>query len=233
MPNKNYQVMNYDTLTQQIIDYSNMNGIVINDQFTLAIPYFIFQAQARIWREAKDIGFERQSEISNFVMGDNFVLKPSNWNKTISIIYGTLESPIINSTILELRTYETCVAYWPNSNQKDKPLFYADACFPDVDNNSNNPYVGYWVVPTPDQNYSYQINYLCRPVNITEATQTNILTNRFPDLLFYACMAETIPYLIDDERIPVFEQMYQRALKSVNDQTIERYTDRTSKRDKD
>lgn len=228
----NYENMNYATLTQQIIDYSNQSDEALV-QYTLNIPYFIFQAQARIWREAKDIGFEQQTSFGIFDLGTNFVNKPANWNKTISFIYGTTTSPLINSTILYLRTYEFCIAYWPDSSQKDKPLFYADSNFPSEDSVLNTPYLGYWIVPTPDQRYSYQLTYLSRPVNITGANPTNILTQRFPDLLFYASMLEAMSYLKDDERIPVFESMYNRALQSMNMQTQERYTDRTSKRDKD
>jgi len=52
-------------------------------------------------------------------------------------------------------------------------------------------------------------------------------------LLLYACMMEAIPYLKSDERIPVFESLYKRALESVNSDTNSRYIDRYSKRNKD
>jgi hypothetical protein len=52
-------------------------------------------------------------------------------------------------------------------------------------------------------------------------------------LLLYACLLETIPFLKDDERVPVFEALYARALQDINKDTKERYTDRLSKRDKD
>jgi len=37
---------------------------------------------------------------------------------------------------------------------------------------------------------------------------TNFLTVRYPSLLLYASMLETIPFLKGDERVPVFESLY-------------------------
>lgn len=234
MPGKDYQNMNYNTLTQQIIDYSNQSDEALV-QYTLNIPYFIFQAQARIWREAKDIGFEQVSIVGTFVRNNATIPKPDNWNKTISFIYGDTVSAFNGNNFLYLRTYEVCRAYWPNaseSNSDNPPLFYSDHT-PIVNNIDGSAYEGYFISPTPDKAYKYQLVYLQSPSYITEDNDENILTQRFPDVLFYASMLEAMSYLKDDERIPVFESMYNRALQSMNMQTQERYTDRTSKRDKD
>jgi hypothetical protein len=80
--------------------------------------------------------------------------------------------------------------------------------------------------------YGYLLNYLRLPL-FNAANPTNFLTDRYPNLLLYACMVEAIPFLKDDERVPVFESLYNRALQSINLETTQRYTDRTSKRDKD
>jgi hypothetical protein len=229
----NYSNMNYATLTQQIIDYANRGGVILDPQFVSTIPYFIFQAQQRIWREAKDIGFETVTAQGDFIVNNAIVPKPPLWNKTISFIYGSTIDAFDSCNILYLRTYEFCRAYWPNANLGvlgNPPLFYSDHR-PILQ--EGDAYSSYFISPTPDQAYKYQITYLVRPDIITADNQENILTRRFPDVLFYAGILEAMSYLKDDERIPVFESMYNRALQSMNLQTQERYSDRTSKIDKD
>lgn len=220
--------MNYNTLAKQIETYANKVG---DARFTSNIENFIELGQQRIWRELKDIGFEEVKSGGKFVVNTAFIEKPADWNKTISLIYGTTNSAFDNSTLMYLRTYEFCRAYWPNASNGDinnPPLFYSDHI---KANSFGEEY--FFLSPTPFEAFKYQLTYLKRPDLITQGIETNILTDRFPDLLFYACFLEALTYLKDDERVPVFESLYNRALQSANNQTQERYTDRTSKRDKD
>jgi hypothetical protein len=46
-------------------------------------------------------------------------------------------------------------------------------------------------------------------------------------------MLEAMPFLKDDERLGQFEQLYASSLDDINQNTTERYTDRTSDRDKE
>jgi len=209
--------MNYASLTAQIQSYANRT----DDDFVAQIDNFIAQAINRIYYEARDIGFEI---IKNGALvpnqGDQTILFTTNWKETLSF---TLQDVRLNpiTQILLPRTYEFCLDYWPNLDQTGIPLFY-----------SMRTYGLFYLSPIPDFNYGYELNYLGIP--LLDATHpTNFLTDRYPSLLFYACMVETIPFLKSDERVPVYESLYNRALQDVNRNTKERYTDRISKRDKD
>jgi hypothetical protein len=225
--------MNYQQLVTQIRAYANRP--ITDERFTAAIPYFIDLGQQRIWREAKDIGFEKITQKGSFTTGVATIQKPADWNKTISLQYGTINSAFNATVFLYLRTYEFCRAYWPNPSDfslNNPPLFYADHQ-EGLNSNKGTAYDGFFISPTPDKDYVYQLVYLRNPNLITENNNENFLTERYPDLLFYACFLEALSYLKNDERIPVFESLYNRALQSLNNETKERYTDRTSKRDKD
>ena len=246
-----YVGMSYGSLTQQIIDYANRDNLDTN--FVGSVPYFIFQAQQRIWRESKDIGYEVLTVEGTFQQNQSIIEKNANWNKTISFIVGSTTSVFSNSTILELHTYEYCMMNWPNTNQGDPtgnnpPLYYADHQFAKqgtdnpnyTDNNTlvNTPYSAWFVSPTPYLPLKYQIIYEASPSNIYANAQgqgnlTNVLTLKFPDVLFYASMCEAFSYTQESERVQIFENLYARSLESMNAQTTERYTDRTSKRNKD
>lgn len=209
--------MDYNSLVLQIQNYANRTDAF----FVNSIPDFINQGISRIYSEAKNIGFQKiQAGNTSFVVGQNFVNKPADWRETISFQY-TIPGPSPFATFILPRTYEFCKSYAPNVLATGAPVFYADFS-----------YTQFFIVPTPNIAYPYLLTYLGLPL-FNLANPQNFLTQRYPSLLLYACLFETIPYLKDDERVATFESLYLRALKDIDRDTTERYTDRTSKRDKD
>jgi len=71
------------------------------------------------------------------------------------------------------------------------------------------------------------VNYCASIQNISNEIQTNILTLKFPDVLFYSCMCEAFSFTQENERMQIFEALYSRALESMAGQTSDRMTDRT------
>lgn len=206
--------MDYNSLTEQIKQYSKRT----DDFFISQIPNFINQAINRIYSEAKNIGFEK---VVFGTLAQNIfnVDKPADWKETVSF---TLSLPPNDRSILQLRTLEFCQAYWPDPITIGQPVFYADF----------NNYSSFYLAPTPDADYNFQLIYLALPLFNAENPE-NFLTLRYPSLLLYASMLETIPFLKGDERVPVFESLYNRALQSINKDAEKLYTDRTAKRDID
>ena len=220
--------MNYNTLVNQIIAYANRGGSI---EFAASIPYFIEMGQQKIWKELNTTGFQKTTQLKKFQVNNATIEKPADWQETISIIYGSEDNFFINNVVLFPRSYEFCINYWPKVNSSDPanpPLFYSDYQ-PGQENVS--PYKYYLIVPTPDKAYNYQITYIGRPNLITNDNQTNILTDYYPDLLFYAAFLEALIYLKDDQRMPVYTKLYQESLTSANNLTKDRYIDRSVKRD--
>lgn len=223
----------YNKLTEQITAYANKKN---SADFIAAIPFFIAMGQERIWRDLKTLGFESVEEIKAMEANKAIIEKPRLWNETLSIIYGDTDSPFNKSKVLFPRSYEFCINYWPNANISDSdnpPLFYADHQLIQG-GGDGSPYEGIFISPTPDKAYMYQITYLTRvnPIN-NDGVNTNILTDHYPDLLFYSCFLEALIYLKDDQRMAVYQDLYKGALNSANELTNDRYTDRGVRRDKD
>ena len=205
--------MNYTSLHDQIASYANRT----DSFFTNQIANFIQQGIQRIYSEAKNIGFE-QVLIGKLVPSQATMAKPANWRETIS--FELLDGD--NSTFLWNRSSDFCRAYWPDDTQVAKPEFYSDFA----------NYNLFRLAPVPDLEYDFRIIYLGLPLFNTD-NPMNFLTERYSRLLFYACMLEAMPFLKDDERLVQFENLYASALSDINSDTTERYSDRTSKRDKD
>ena len=220
--------MDYNTLVDQIIAYANRGGSI---EFTASVPYFIEMGQQKIWKELNTLGFQKTTQLKKFQVNNATIEKPADWQETISIIYGSADNFFINNVVLFPRSYEFCINYWPNVNLSDAanpPLFYSDY---QLGQENVSPYKYYLIVPTPDKEYNYQITYIGRPNLITNENQTNILTDYYPDLLFYAAFLEALIYLKDDQRMPVYTKLYQESLTAANNLTKDRYIDRSVKRD--
>lgn len=214
--------MTYTTLVNQVLDYLNRT----DDDTRNAIPYFIAQAEQRICRESKNIGLEAYVT-GVFVPDEPVLAKPGRWRRSISFNCGTYggtpnPSDINPRNQLYLRSYEFLRNYWPDANNTGRPQFYSDY-----------GYAHLLVAPTPNVNYPFEYSYLELPEPINEDNQTNWLTDYAPDVLLYATLLEAISFLKNDERIPVWQQYYERGITSLNNQDTIRVIDRASDRSSD
>jgi hypothetical protein len=216
--------MNYSSLGLQIQSYAYRN----DQTFINAIPDIITQAVIRIYSEAKLIGFQKVVN-NTMVIGQNTIPKPTDYKETVSLQI-TIEGDNPFTKFLYDRTYEFCIAYAPNPNLRGLPEFYSrDLIVPPMQVGPANIFIA----PTPDIAYPYQLTYVSYPPAFDVNNPTNFLTDKYPNLLIYACMVEAIPYLKADERIPVWESLYNRALQAANTDTKGSYTDRLTDRGKD
>lgn len=208
--------MTYNSLVSQVEAYLDRT-----DASTIAqIPGFILNAEQRIARESKNIGLEQYIS-GNFIVGLSVMPKPARWRRTLSLNFGNGAGNNVHNQLF-LRSYEFLRNYWPNPTLTDAPKFYSDYGYNNI-----------LIAPTPDVAYPFEWSYLELPAALTLTNQTNWLTNYAPDVLLYATLLEAIPYLKDDERIPVWTGMYERGLKSLNDQDDQRILDRASNRGSD
>jgi hypothetical protein len=100
-----------------------------------------------------------------------------------------------------------------------QPVFYADY-----------NYTNWIIAPTPDAAYPIEILYYELPVLLDENTQTNWLTQYAPNLLLYATLLEAAPFLKNDERIPVWQSMYQSAAQALQGEDMSKILDRSAVR---
>jgi hypothetical protein len=208
--------MTYTSLFNQIQAYLDRT-----DASTAAqIPNFIFLAQNRICREAITIGIEAWVT-GNFTPKLAVFPKPAGWRRSITLNVGT-GTGNNSRTPIPLRSYEYGILYAPDSTQTGTPQYYSD-----------KGYFNIQVFPTPDKAYPFEYSYLQLPPPVTPLNQTNWITDYAPDVLLYATLLEAVPYLKDDERVPIWQNMYKMGIDSLNLQDSNRVQDRQSDRRSD
>lgn len=210
--------MTFETLKQDVQRYLERGASLATDPVVYAqIPRLINLAERRIARELKVQGFINVVT-STLTVGQSVYAKPDRWRDVVSINIGTGAG---NATrkFLFTRDYEYLRSYWPNEAETAQPVFYSDY---DYD---------HWLLaPTPDAAYPMEVLYYELPPLLDDEVQTNWLTEYAPQLLLYGTLLEATPFLKNDDRIQVWQGMYDRAAAMLNGEDLAKILDRSAAR---
>jgi hypothetical protein len=208
----------FATLQQDVQRYLERGASAVTDPVVYEqIPRLINLAERRIARELKVQGFIAVVTTA-LSAGVSVYDKPDRWRDTISINMGTGATNATRKTIFT-RGYEYLRAYWPDESVQGEPEFYADYDY------------SHWLfAPTPDAAYPIEVLYYELPPLLDDTVQTNWLTEYAPQLLLYGTLLEATPFLKNDERIPTWQQFYDRAAAMLNGEDLAKIFDRAAER---
>jgi hypothetical protein len=203
--------MTYDSLLVDVRRYLERGFTQESDQIVYdQLPRLVTLGERRIARELKIQGFIR-AVTTPLSTGVAVYLKPDRWRDTVSMT--VTGSPIF------ARSYEYCRSYWPDEAETGSPQFYADYDFQ------------HWLItPPPDANYDLEVLYYEQPALLGDELQTNWLTDYAPDLILYATLLEASPFLKNDERVGMWQAMYDRSAKALSGEDLGRIMDRSANR---
>lgn len=210
--------MTFATLKEDVQRYLERGATLASDPVVFEqIPRLINLAERRIARELKVQGFINVVT-STLNAGQSVYDKPDRWRDTISINIGTGANNT-QRKVLFTRNYEYLRSYWPDESQTSEPIFYSDYDY------------SHWLIsPTPDDSYPVEILYYELPPLLDDTTQMNWLTEYAPQLLLYGTLLEATPFLKNDERIGVWQQMYDRSAAMLNGEDLAKILDRSAVR---
>jgi hypothetical protein len=197
--------MTYDSLTSTVLQYLERNDAAVVN----AIPTFISLAEFEIAQTIKTLG--QLQIVESAMTADNAILqKPARWRKTVSmsVTVAGKKQPVY------LRKYEYLKNYWPDADQTDVPLYYADT-----------DWEHWYLAPTPDQAYDFEVLYYERIAPLSSANQTNWLTQNAPNAMLFGTLLQAMQFLKNDQRV-IFQQKYTESLQSLKTEDVARVGDR-------
>lgn len=198
--------MTYDSLVEDISSYLERT-----DTATLQkIPTFIMLAEQVIASQIKFLGNLTPME-SAMTATQAIIDKPARWHKTVSmnVVVAGQRFPVL------LRKYEYLREYWPDATQTGVPKFYADY-----------DYTHWLVAPTPADDYTFEVLYYERIQPLDSSNQTNWFTIYAPQALLYGTLLQAMPFLKNDERIPMWQQQYDAIMQTLKTEDVQRIGDR-------
>ena len=195
-----------DNLRTDIRNYTEVSSTVLSDS---VLSTMIKNAENKITR-AIDTDQNVFYATSNAIVGNRYVTIPSDLR---AIRYVQFKDQAGNQFYLEQRDTSFMAEYYstPGTQAVDIPKYYA------------NWDETFWVVaPTPDKTYEITLAYDKEPDSITDTTgatppSTNgtYLSNKYQDLLLYACLVNTYGYLKGpQDMLQYYQGAYEKALYS-------------------
>ena len=198
--------MTYASLVTDISSYLERTDTATLEK----IPTFIMLAEQVISTEIQFLG-NLTVVTSTMNIGEPVIVKPARWRKTVSVnlIDNNQRQPVF------LRKYEYLRNYWPNAIQTDTPIYYCDY-----------DYTHWLVAPTPDLAYNYEVLYYERVQPLDVTNQTNWFTQYAPQAMLYGSLLQAMPFLKNDERIPMWQAQYDRVIATLKAEDVARIGDR-------
>ena len=196
-------------LQDDIRSYTEVSSTVLS---STVLDTIIKNSENKIYREV-DSDQDRHYATSSLIIGNRYVTIPADLRL---IRYAQLTDSAGNQYYLEQRDTSFMAEYYstPSTQSVDIPKYYA------------NWDETYWVVaPTPDKTYAITLAYDKEPTSITSTTLpttanpafTNgtYLSNKYQDLLLYACLVNAYGYLKGpQDMLQYYQAQYNEALES-------------------
>jgi hypothetical protein len=203
--------MTFDSLLNDLRAYLE-RGTVVDETVYDQLPSLINLAERDLANALKLLGFV-EVVTDTMGIGASVIAKPDRWRATISINFGVGVTQV--RTPLFLRSYEYCRTYWPDEDLTSLPKFYSDY-----------GYYNWLIAPTPDAAYPFEVNYWQMPALLDVVNQTNWTTDFAPNALLHGALLQAAPFLKNDERIPVWQGLYDRDVAILEAQDVKRIIDR-------
>ena len=197
-----------DNLRTDIRNYTEVSSNVLSDS---VLERIIVNAENKITR-AIDTDQNVFYATSSLIVGNRYVTIPDDLR---AIRYVQLTDQEGNQYYVEQRDTSFIAEYYstPATNAVDIPKYYA------------NWDETFWVVaPTPDKTYAITLAYDKEPISITNttlpaaapaATNGTYLSNKYQDLLLYACLVNAYGYLKGpQDMLQYYQAQYKEALES-------------------
>ena len=199
-----------DNLRTDIRNYTEVDDTVLSNTI---LDTIIKNSENRIQRES-DTDDNRVYATSTLISGNRYVTIPSDLRIIRYVqLKDTTQTPNVQVFLEKKETTYMAAFYDTPGTAQGLPKYYA------------NWDANFWVVaPTPNANYEITLAYVKQPFSITDTTQptgaaaaTNgtYVSNKYQDLLLYACLVEAYGYLKGPaDMLQYYEASYRRALQS-------------------
>ena len=184
-------ITNYSDLKTQIANYLGRSDL------TSQIPTFISLAEVRLGRDIRTRKMLKTST-ATLSAGDPTVGLPPDFLSIRDVfIQGNPRTKI---------NYITPSSFTSNARADESglPVFYTMRA------NELE------FAPQPDTDYTVQMLYYFKPQALSSTTPSNEFLANYPDALLYASLLEAEPYLMNDQRMPVWANMYKNATERID-----------------
>jgi hypothetical protein len=182
--------MTYSELKTNIANYLNRSDLT--DQMDMFIDNVEGEVNRRVRRKEM---IKRATATADA----QYLSLPTDWLEGINVeITSNDFSPILQQSIESLDIYRKSI-----NNKTGQPVYFAF-----VDDTME-------LAPTPDTSYTLQLTYYSKIDALSDSNTSNFLSNNHPDVYLYGALKHASIYLMEDERVAMFSQLFEKALEEL------------------
>ena len=192
--------MTYAELVQKIRDYTEVDSNVLT---ATIVDGFISDAEFRILRDV-DSDNNRRYATALLAASSRFITVPDN--------------------LLVVRSAQIVDSDGVGSADNREFLEYRDTSYMSEYNSTGvtgvPKYYSMWdeekivVAPTPDANYTIQLNYILKDQGLSSTNTTTYISQKFPNGLLYACLVEAFSFLKGpNDLLQLYEGKYKQVVE--------------------
>lgn len=184
-----------------ITTYSDLQSTIANylarSDLTAQIPDFIRLAETRLRRDLR-VRQMMNAATTSTTGGDATVALPSDFLEVRDLVL--LTNPVTPLNYISPSVFSRNARVTESGRPLDYTILATEFKF----------------APVPDSAYTIEILYYAAPTFLSSTNSSNVFLANVPDLLLYASLVEAESYLMNDPRLPVWANMYDRGLAAVN-----------------
>ena len=182
--------MTYAELKTAIANYLNRSDL------TSDIDTFIDNVEAELNRRLRTKDMIKRATAT---ADSQYLTVPTDWLEAINVeITSNNFSPLFQQSIESLDVYRKS-----NNNSTGQPVYFAM-----VDDSIE-------LAPTPDAEYTLQLTYYAKISALSDSNTSNFVSVSHPDVYLYGALKHASIFLMEDERIPMFTQQFEKALEEM------------------
>ena len=182
--------MTYDEIKTKVAEYLNRTDL------TSQMDMFIDLTESDINKVIKHQDLIKRA---NAVAETQYTQLPSDWSRVINVELNTSD----HSTLLQQSTESLDLKRTSIDNVSGRPEYFA------ITDNAIE------LCPTPDTNYELQLTYYANIPELSSTNTTNVVSDKFPDVYIYGCCKHASIFLMEDERVGMFQTLFDKALEEV------------------
>jgi len=182
--------MTYAELKTAIANYLNRSDL------TSDLDTFIDNVEAELNRRLRTKDMIKRATAT---ADSQYLTVPTDWMEAINVeITSNDFSPLFQQSIESLDVYRKS-----NNNSVGQPVYFAM-----VDDSIE-------LAPTPDGQYTLQLTYYAKISALSSSNTSNFVSVSHPDVYLYGALKHASIFLMEDERIPMFTQQFEKALEEM------------------
>ena len=182
--------MTYSELKTNIANYLNRSDLT--DQMDM----FIDNVEGELNRKVRT---KEMIKRANATADSQYLSLPTDWLEVINVeITSNDFEPLFQQSLESLDVYRQSI-----NNKTGQPIYFAimDEALE--------------LAPTPEQSYTLQLTYYEKIPALSDSNTSNFVSLNHPDVYLYGALKHASIYLMEDERVAMFTQLFEKALEEI------------------